>query len=209
MNLEYRPRRRAVPSAFHFRYEYLFTSALCYLLYPSVDTYLLPSVDTYLLTYLLYLDKGEPRWPLLDPGARSRGAPRESQSVLTETVATGTWRPGRVSPRSVLADRGSARARAGPRESKAGCDVRASVPPEHGAVRGCRWAALHVPRVDVAQAAAAYPAEAPLPRRLRRVGVWRGDYSSMILSRWRSGGKLPGEPSSSPTATAACTAGAT
>ena len=89
MNLEYRPRRRAVPSAFHFRYEYLFTSALCYLLYPSVDTYLLPSVDTYLLTYLLYLDKGEPRWPLLDPGARSRGAPRESQSVLTETVATG------------------------------------------------------------------------------------------------------------------------
>ena len=30
-----------------------------------------------------------------------------------------------MSPRNVLADRGSARARAGPRESKAGCDVRA------------------------------------------------------------------------------------
>ena len=41
------------------------------------------------------------------------------------------------------------------------------------------------------------------------VGVWRGDYSSMILSSWRSGGTLPGEPSSSPTATAACTAGVT
>ena len=82
MNLEYRPRRRAVPSAFHFRYEYLFTSALCYLLYPSVDTYLLPSVDTYLLTYLLYLDKGEPRWPLLDP-----------RSALS-------WRPTRVAERA-------------------------------------------------------------------------------------------------------------
>ena len=41
------------------------------------------------------------------------------------------------------------------------------------------------------------------------VGVWRGDYSSMILSGWRSGSTLPGEPCSSPTATTACTAGAT
>ena len=80
MNLEYRPRRRAVPSAFHFRYEYLFTSALCFLLYPNADTYL--------LTY--FTSTREDRAGRCStPGARSRGAPRESQSVLTETVATG------------------------------------------------------------------------------------------------------------------------
>ena len=179
--------RRRGPVCFSHRY--LFTFALCYLLYVLGHWHTAVRCST--------------PWSALSwrPG-------EQSHSAGGREAATGIWRPGRVSPRSVLADRGSARARAGPREIKAGCDVRTRVPPEHGAVRGRRWAALHVPRVDVAQAPAAHPAEAPLPRRLRRVGVWRGDYSSMILSGWRSGGTLPGEPCSSPTATTACTAGA-
>ena len=75
------------------------------LLFTSISIYFRAVLLTYLATYTEAAVRCSTPW---SAGGRE--------------AATGIWRPGRVSPRSVLADRGSARARAGPRESKAGCD---------------------------------------------------------------------------------------